>query len=71
LLLLEVVNKFRSGHLTTKSSWLQSAKNVVKDPVKNVVRDFDVDVVGDVAIEAAGGLLGTLAELISTPSIEL
>jgi hypothetical protein len=57
---LEVVDRFRSGHLTTKSSWLLIAKNGVKDPVKNVVRDLDVDVVGDVAIEAAGGLLETL-----------
>jgi hypothetical protein len=39
--------------------------------VKNVVRDLVEAVVEDVAIETAGGLLEIIAELISTPSLEL
>jgi hypothetical protein len=36
-----------------------------------MVRDLVAAVVEDVAIKAAGGLLETLAKLISTPLLEL
>jgi hypothetical protein len=69
---MEVADILRSAHLTTKSLWLPSALNVVKDVVVNVMRGLIVDVVEDVAIEdAAGGLLKPLAELISMPSLGL
>jgi hypothetical protein len=43
---------------------------VVKNLAKSVVRDLVEVVVEDLAIEAAGELLETLAELISTLSLE-
>jgi hypothetical protein len=69
---LEVVDKLTSNdHLTTQKSCLLSVKNVVKDLIKTVARDLVEAVVEDVEIEAAGEFLETLAEYISTLSVEL
>jgi hypothetical protein len=56
----EAADLLKCALSTTLRPWLLSALNVVRDLVVDVAME-----------DAAGGLLQTLAESISTPSMEL